>query len=529
MTEPMAECGVVATAERLPSTWGERKRDARTDFPLWSATALLLAGFVLSSFVMRGHIQDDAFIELRYAKQLTVTGHFEYNSGQLSFGASSPAYVYLLAGLGSFMPFSAWPIMAKAVSTVGLVSAIGLSLWLVLTSPLIKASSAWVRAFTVLLLGSMLAVPSACRWLEDGMETSLGLASALACVVIVAQWHRRATQPGIGVVLLSGILLALPGIIRPDLVFISLAGVAGVGLLSSVSCRPRRLQAGLIAIGALSAWTLLIYLRQGAVLSDAALAKETCRITPLFFWSFLRAMAAVSPLWLLWPLLGVVLMIAKADRDIWRFRIAAILAVIPLASVLILGIMVGQFVQGARYFLADLGFMLGMLLAFSPPLTLVNRSRKQRVKRLALVAVVAMLTISLVHAAAFWRSDAQIGADGWGHIDRSYFSANELVGASDIGELSWFLPIRVFDLSGLVNGRKIAQEYRYGDNVCRTVGLMGFPEAFVVTNAQSSFLKENAGRIACPSGAATYANTKAVVMETHQTSIRNVYELWTRV
>ena len=55
---------------------------------------LLLAAMMLP---LRGGFTDDGFIHVQYARNLMTRGEYSFNSGETSFGTTSPLWVMVLA------------------------------------------------------------------------------------------------------------------------------------------------------------------------------------------------------------------------------------------------------------------------------------------------------------------------------------------------------------------------------------------------------------------------------------------------
>jgi hypothetical protein len=148
----------------------------RCDFLILSFLALWLLGWVAFAWPA---VQDDPFIHLRYADNLYLRHTVSYNSLEPSYGASSLLYIGLLAVLRAFF---ASPDLAHATSVAFhllLFAGVTALFWVHLSR-----ASQQVRLLGFLLLG-LLVVPSAVRWLEDGMETGLVLcATSLICLLV---------------------------------------------------------------------------------------------------------------------------------------------------------------------------------------------------------------------------------------------------------------------------------------------------------------------------------------------------------
>src|ERR1700733_2179221 len=162
---------------------------------------LLMAAWLVACIVFTwASILDDALIHLRYADNLLHTHHITYDGVHPNYGASSLLYVSLLAVLRSFITS---PNLPRGVSSVvHLLLFFGMAILLARSIP---RQSARVRLLGLILL-LLLIVPSAIRWLDDGMETGLVLCfTSLICWLTFRESHRTATpaQSYVGLVALG--------------------------------------------------------------------------------------------------------------------------------------------------------------------------------------------------------------------------------------------------------------------------------------------------------------------------------------
>jgi len=214
----------------------------------------LIAGAVvvrLAYFRATGVTYEDSFISLRYAENL-VRGHgLVYNVGEAVFGASTPLYVLLLAGLDWL---GVHPATAAARAFTIAADAGTLWLW----SRLLRRATGSARpglVFGVLFGLSPFFVEAA----VSGMETSLAL--FLASAAVYADTRERPW--------LTGILLGLLCLTRPDGLLIA-ALVLGCRLW-----RTRRLpwRSTLMLAAWLAPWTVFATLFYGTPLPHSIPAK----------------------------------------------------------------------------------------------------------------------------------------------------------------------------------------------------------------------------------------------------------------
>ena len=145
---------------------------------------LWLVSWILLSWA---GVQDDAFIHLRYADNLFRTHLITYDGVHPNYGASSLLYVYLLSFLRAF---TSSPDLPRTVSSCAHLLLFAGLVFLFLRAVPRESHLARALGLIALLLSVM---PSAIRWLDDGMETGLVLCFiALLCWVIFRQTTRPA-------------------------------------------------------------------------------------------------------------------------------------------------------------------------------------------------------------------------------------------------------------------------------------------------------------------------------------------------
>jgi hypothetical protein len=138
-------------------------------------------------------VQDDTFIHLRYADNLFRTHLITYDGVHPSYGASSLLYVYLLS---FFRTFTSSPTLPRFLSTcIHLLLFAGLVLFFLRVVP---RESHLARLLGLIVL-VIFVTPSAVRWLDDGMETGLGLcfAALLSWIIFVSRLGPPSAASGI--------------------------------------------------------------------------------------------------------------------------------------------------------------------------------------------------------------------------------------------------------------------------------------------------------------------------------------------
>ena len=125
-----------------------------------------------------GGVQDDALIHLRYADFLHRVHFITYDGMHPSYGTSSLGYVSTLALLRSL---TGSPLLSRGVSTLAHLCLFAAVTFGYLRS--VRTASVRVQLLGLSLL-LLLVVPSAVRWLDDGMETPI----VMGLVGIVVWW-----------------------------------------------------------------------------------------------------------------------------------------------------------------------------------------------------------------------------------------------------------------------------------------------------------------------------------------------------
>jgi hypothetical protein len=420
--------------------------------------AAWLAGWMYLSWAA---IQDDALIHLRYADNLFLHHFITYDGVHPDYGASSLLYVAILAFLRGL---TASPDLPRAVSSVvhGLLFA-GLAWGFCFRLPR-QASVARLAAFVLLTLAVM---PSAVRWLDDGMETGIAV-----CLVSLLAWlvHRQFVRSdeaiSLGVYLATAALAFLAVMLRTELVLVCAAGTLILALRHRGAANGRILSwrallhdSPLLLGGGLALCVILATMH--VLLPDTAIAKShgighwlsplhDTAITLGGAFSFGLGMLAF---WLLTLLLAVL--------QAGRLNAATALANAFFPMVLLLSSIRGQEIQGARYFAWTLFFSVewNILELARLPESAVRRERTGRrgalwlAAFLVLLAVEAPVEIRAMHRVLTHRAQTMRSFES----QRLDVLRERRGVASDIGYIGYFTDAKICDLAGLVNGRAAAR------------------------------------------------------------------------
>jgi hypothetical protein len=426
-------------------------RDYRWAVPV---LALWLAIWIVISWA---GVQDDAFIHLRYADNLFRTHLITYDGVHPNYGASSILYVYLLSFLRAL---TSSPTLPRFVSScIHLLFFAGLVLLFLRALP---RGSHLARLLGLIVLVIFVA-PSTVRWLDDGMETGLGLCFvALLCWVTFRQSTHRTvnslqylafTVLGLLSVLLRTELILLCGLSFLILVWQSLftegTGAKSKGSFKAIVNVSHLLLGGILALA-------FIRIKMHFLLPDTALAKATGVASIDTVSTTAKVLAGAlsfgAGMFLFWLLTIFLLVHAR------RFSITTFFANSAFPILLALAMLRGQQVQGARYF--EWTFCFSVLwnileLGRISPLP----SEKQPKSRLAyvfLAFVLLMLPVESIVMYPMLKSRSTLLQNFESdHLER--FQGKRGV-AFDVGLIGYFSRADICDLAGLVNGRQKARE-----------------------------------------------------------------------
>jgi hypothetical protein len=397
-------------------------------------------------------IQDDALIHLRYADNLFQTHLITYDGVHPNYGASSLLYVYLLSSLRTF---SASPNLPRIVSTCAHIFLVaGLATLFYRSFP---RDSSLARLLGLILL-LILVGPSAVRWLDDGMETSLALCfTALLCWATFRQCIRPISSRshyialaalGFFIVLLRTELILLCGlafaILASTRIFNAPEKVQPKRLLEAFLHDSHLLVGGILAV-------VLIRVKMHAFLPDTAVAKshglaKWYEVFPSTVTSLGASFSFGAGMLLLWTVSILLLF------RVGRFSLAAFFANLPFPVLFFIAALRGQQVQGARYLAWTFFFSILwniLELSLAPPdhrSGIGNNKLAYRVMALLLIALPLESTILY----KMLRSRADLTTQFESEDFENLHGKRGI--AFDIGFIGYFSRADICDLGGLVNG-----------------------------------------------------------------------------
>jgi hypothetical protein len=421
---------------------------------------LLMAVWLVACIVFSwASILDDALIHLRYADNLLRTHHITYDGIHPNYGVSSLLYVSLLALLSSVITS---PNLPRGVSSVvHIVLFLGMAIVLARSIP---RQSSRVRLLSFILL-LLLIVPSAIRWLDDGMETGLVLCfTSLICWLTFRESHRTAApaQSYVGLVALGFFTVLL----RTELAMLCAISFAILALQRAASHgQPKSLRTWFNAalssshllVGNLLAMTA-IFLRMHVLLPDTAVAKShgvssiRGTLQPVAH-AIVGGFSFGVGMLFLWLLTFFILLRARRISFPLLFANAAFPLTLFLAGLR------GQEMQGIRYLVWTLLFSvlwnileLGAAIPDNPRIEQDAPARVLTYALLALIFLAQPLEISLVYPILHDRAKLMAMIPGR-HLD---VLQGKLGVAADVGIIGYFTKANICDLNGLIDGREFA-------------------------------------------------------------------------
>ncbi len=433
------------------------------------AVALPLLSLWLLAWIVFswGAAQDDSLIHLRYAENLLAHHVITYDGVHRDYGSSSLLYVSLLALLAEFTSSVNLP---RAVSSVvhGLLF-VGVAYAVCFALPArAKLAKAVGSALLVLL-----AMPSAVRWLDDGMETGTVLATVSLIAWVV---HRQFAKIGAGdegtgyagyiALILIGLFSVL---LRTELCLPCLFGtlilVLGRGVAGLKTSGWRGiLRRSHLAVGA-GAAIVTILATMHVLLPDTAIAKShglghwlnPIHDTAVTLGGAMSFGAGLAAFWLL------TLLLVWLEDGPPTPSTALANAFFPV--VLVLASLRGQEIQGVRYLGWTFFFPIvwnTLELARGADSTPAERwsTRWSTGRSVALAgAFLAVLLLDLPFEASVLYRVLTHRGDTMREFQQQHLEVlRDRQGVSaDIGYIGYFSQARICDLSGLVNGRAAAR------------------------------------------------------------------------
>lgn len=417
---PLLPCRAVAVDPAAPAPF------RRWEVVLPAAAAAVLAGVLLPRGV---HVYDDAYITLRYARNVADGAGLVYNAGDAVLGTSAPLWALLLAPLARLLGTGALPAIAVAADLLLLVATA------VLAYRILRRSVAPHLAVTATF--AALAPVETLRVFVSGMETPLYLAFLLLTFELVLRGRDAAA------LVLAGLLpfvhpeaglavpVALLGIRARDGRWPRLAACAGLlpGALAGLGLT---LLFGSPIPHSVTAKRLVYALPPGSGLEKMALAL----LEPLVPPSMPELLTVVVPLFAA-GLVATTLLLGRARLREPRLLLPALFAISYLAFFA---------VANPRVF-----------PWYDPPLAvaatlLVAGAASGPARRLAPVLSVAFLLAAALHLSSYRPHRSEGREEAYREAATALGAReDEVVAAPEIGAVGFYTRARILDTSGLVS------------------------------------------------------------------------------
>ena len=403
-------------------------------------------------------VQDDAFIHLRYAVNLLRFHMISYDGVHPDYGTSSLLYVWLLASLRALF---ASPVLPRAVSSVFHLELFAGLAWAFPRSLRSAPRLAW--AFASLFL-TILVMPMAVRWLDDGMETSLTLCLVSLLVFSISRLGHSGeiSKRSFAWLFTLGLVATFARV-----EFLLLMTVASLTLFfaRNESAPPNGLRTRFRLAASCAAPLFgsfvaagVIYLCMHALVPDTAIAKANAQAPWMATLHetvsvFVSAMSVGAILLLFWLLTAAAVVVYKR-----RVSLSMLAANSPFPIVLALAMQRGQEVQGVRYFVWTLVFpilwnILELRWIEAEPRRLPARLLTFGVYGVAGLLLIAAPIESILLHREFRAREQSFAEFRTQHLER--LSSLKLV-AFDVGYIGYFTQSPLCDMAGLVNGRASA-------------------------------------------------------------------------
>lgn len=448
--------------DTAPAAWRPRHTAALGLLVLLALALLLPFG---------GYLTDDTFIHLQFAKNFLRGAGFSFNAGEPTYGATSPLWVFLLAGAGALVPgAAATPADAGGMPPLALVAKAWGALFTALAVAMMAAlgrALRWEPRYA-LAAAALLALHAwSARWAISGMETPLALALAVASLLLLA----RALIGGKSA-FAAGVALGAGFLARPEFLLLFALAVAAVAWGSDSRARVRRL-VSLLAGAALAAgpWLALAWAWFHRLLPNTSAAKAGAWLDPeravsglresiriVLAADFIPLAAAVAALaWLRpWRAMGT----DPGRRAFWALTVGW--PVLLVASYAAGGVQVVS-----RYLLPAAPSIILVGLAAIRHASLRWPARRRAAALALAVILYAAQNVAVTfavsapharrHTAGLRDSLAELGL--WA---RSRTAPGTLVAVPDIGAFGYYSDRPVLDLFGLVTPKMAPITVRFG-------------------------------------------------------------------
>jgi arabinofuranosyltransferase len=395
---------------------------------------LLCLTAAAARIIVGPHITDDAYITMRYSRNLSADGAMSYNPPDAVLGTSTPLWTWILASgdAAGVAPETTAVIVASAADLC--------SIALILTSAVGGTLAATVAAATVA------AWPAYVTYAVSGMETSLYVLTVVGFMVSVSrQWP-----------VMAAVAASLGFLCRPDGALLVLLGFAWMVVSRSRSMAVRfAATAALICVP----WTVYAFVRFGSIVPASVSAKASgadpwllslenlqayflqgvyVPITILAIAGFVAIARSGEPFWRIW--------------SVWAWSYAAAMTA------------ANAFTHFPWYFVPLLPIYTGAAaVAIEKALSHEIRLRavlRTTGARAAIASVLAIVLLSRMSSLKTYLDSTAAGReDLYASVatELAGVDGNCTVAATEIGTIGYHYPGRVLDLVGLVSPEVIGR------------------------------------------------------------------------
>ncbi|MBX3083979.1 MAG: hypothetical protein KF716_20250 [Anaerolineae bacterium] len=433
---------------------------------IWIALLVVLLYAFAAGRMSAGRFPlDDSWIHQTYARNLGLTGRWDYIPGVPSAGSTSPLYTVLLAiGYGLRLPYLLWThfLGAAALALAGMIGArMADRLY-----PQVKRAGLYTGVALVLTWHLIWAAAS-------GMETML---FATLCLAVMAlAWRELPTPdmpptntPHFGSGVAFGMVSALLIAARPEgSLLVGMTGLIMLIVRPQGSWRLFAMWAAGAALGGgvgLMPYVLLNLSLNGTVFPTTLNAKQeqaSHLLAQGFLYNLVKMIEPLMPGIQIVLLPGIVIFLQAQWRKPQR---ASLLYSLPLlwtaALILLFTLRLPAAYQHGRYLIPGIPSLV-VIGVGGTLLLITQRSRRMlgRVLRrsLALTAIGVLIVFVVIGANAYavdvWRieTDNVVAAD-W---VKAHIPPDQLLAVHDIGAVGYFAPRDLLDIAGLISPETI--------------------------------------------------------------------------
>jgi len=405
---------------------------------------LILLLVVLAELPFVEYITDDTFIHLQFAKNLVAGNGFSFNSGEPTYGFTSPLWVLLISALG----MTGAGLLA-ASKTLGLVATALSAVFFYFLVVRVSRDRFLSRAAAVVWAANAWSL----RWGISGMETSIVTAWAVASLYFFfVDSESGSTRRSVWI-------LAIACLVRPEaLILLAICAVALFLPRDSSAKRlglPVLLSSGIVTF----LWSAYAQIEFGRMTPTTVAVKAGRFISPGRLWEGLtvvgKIMGSTNAPEI--ALVAVVIVLSLAARKLpgapSRFHVAALgwLVALPAAYVLRDVQVVSRYLVPVMPVATLYGFLSLRRLGASLKLS----ERGLRRATLAVAAGCVVINVSMLsfveypHTHSFSRDmrGSLVYLGKWFSINTP---ANTTIAIPDIGAFAFYSDRKVLDLGGLV-------------------------------------------------------------------------------